>query len=217
MKHLTQLLPLVLLAGCGTVFQAPPTVVFIGDSITYNWSAFDPVAWKQHPEWNNQGLIGQNSLQLRNRFEADVVSQHPDEVHILTGTNDVYPGWVLCGGDPVFDTCGNIIAMVTQARAAGIKVVLATIPPWGCNEALCALAEAADPSVTRYARIDALNAWIRQYGAANGIQVIDYHGVLVSADGETYIPSMTVDGVHPSPSGYDAMMPLTERAIQESR
>jgi lysophospholipase L1-like esterase len=212
MKHLTQLLPLVLLAGCGSVFQAPPTVVFIGDSITYNWSAFDSVAWKQHPEWNNQGLIGQNSLQLRNRFEADVVSQHPDEVHILTGTNDVYPGWVLCGGDPVFDTCSNIIAMVAEARAAGIKVVLATIPPWGVGT----LTTDADPSPARFERIDALNQWILAYGIEQGIPVVDYHSALQAADGENYVPSLTVDGCHPSPAGYDLMTPMAEKAIQNA-
>jgi hypothetical protein len=41
------------------------------------------------------------------RFQADVVSQHPQMVHILTGTNNVYPGWILSGGSAVSDTCDD--------------------------------------------------------------------------------------------------------------
>ena len=132
-------------------------------------------------------------------------------VQILTGTNDVYPGWVLCGGSAIFDTCDNIKAMVAMAQAAGIKPMSATIPPWGPGS----LAESSDPSPARYQRIDQLNQWIRQYGKVNQITVVDYWQALVSPDGETYIPSFTIDGVHPSVAGYDVMTTLVETAIVE--
>jgi lysophospholipase L1-like esterase len=45
------------------------------------------------------------------------------------------------------------------------------------------------------------------------LQVVDYHAVLVAADGERYIPSMTVDGVHPNAAGYAVTAPLVEAAI----
>jgi len=102
--------------------------------------------------------------------------------------------------------------MVGQARSAGIKVVLATIPPWGVG----ALTTEADPSPARFERIDALNQWILAYGMEQGIPVVDYHAALQAADGENYVPSLTVDGCHPSPAGYDLMTPLTERAIQDA-
>lgn len=37
--------------------------------------------------------------------------------------------------------------------------------------------------------------------------------MLVAAGGERYIPSLTVDGVHPGAAGYDVMAPLVEQAI----
>jgi lysophospholipase L1-like esterase len=195
-----------------------PTVVFIGDSITYNWGqTWASPDFAQHPEWDDQGLVGQNSLQLVDRFQADVVSQHPDIVAILTGTNDVYPGWVLCGGSTVFDTCDNIKAMVAMALSSGIKPILSTIPPWNCSDvALCALATEADPSPARYSRINQLNAWIKGYGAEQGIPVVDYWAALVSADVKTYVPDLTLDGVHPSPQGYTLMTPLVQAAINQA-
>jgi lysophospholipase L1-like esterase len=201
------LLAVIGIVGCG---NPSPTVVFIGDSITYNWGqSWASPDFAQHPEWDNRGVVGQNSAQLLGRFHHDVVSRHPRIVHILTGTNDVYPGWVLSGGSPVFDTSANIIAMVAMAKAANIKVIVGTIPPWGPG----ALPERADPSPERYQRINTLNQWIKEYGRSNDLSVIDYHAVLVSENDETYVPALTVDGVHPSAAGYAVMSPLVEDAI----
>jgi lysophospholipase L1-like esterase len=125
-------------------------------------------------------------------------------VHIVAGTNDVYPGWRLS------DTTTHIEEMVKKAKARHIAVVLGTIPPWGPG----ALPERADPSPQRFQRIDQLNQWITQFGAKQGIQVVDYHSLLAAADGESYIPALTVDGVHPSAAGYAVMTPRAEQALQ---
>jgi len=69
-------------------------VVFLGDSITSNCSAsWAGTTFTSHATWINEGIVGENSNQLRARFKADVVTFHPQMVVILTGTNDVYPGW----------------------------------------------------------------------------------------------------------------------------
>jgi lysophospholipase L1-like esterase len=187
-----------------------PKVVLIGDSITYYMGqpSINPL-YAQHPEWNDQGVIGQVSGQLMLRFADDVVSQHPAIAIILTGTNDVYPGWILCGGSEVFDTCDNIKAMVKMAQDAGIVPILATIPPWGPG----ITAEANDPSPARYPRIDDLNQWIQQYAFDNGLAVIDYHSALVDADGEHYKAGLSTDGVHPTTAGYAIMTLLAVDAI----
>lgn len=90
------------------------------------------------------------------------------------GRNDVYPGWTLCGAGGPTGTCHNIMWMVSQAQSKGIRPILATIPPWGCKEALCALAESADSDSGRFERIDTLNQWIKAYGMQQGLVVIDY-------------------------------------------
>jgi lysophospholipase L1-like esterase len=153
------------------------------------------------------------------RFQDDVIDQHPEVVVILAGTNDTYPGWALCGVGPAsgyndhnHDTCHNIDYMVTQAQANDTVPILATIPPWGCTESNCALAVGADGSADRYARISQLNEWIKAYGFSKGLIVLDYHTALTQ-DGNSYVPALTIDGVHPTPAGYALMEPMVEDAI----
>jgi lysophospholipase L1-like esterase len=204
---------IVMNAGCGTT----PTVVFMGDSITYLWGlpSVGGLIFQQHPFWIDVGVSGNTSGQMAARFQQDVIARHPGVVAILAGTNDVYPGWTLCGAVGATDTCHNIISMVSQAQSNGIEPVLATIPPWGCKESVCALAEDVDSDSGRYERIDALNQWIKAYGKQHALVVIDYWLPLVATDKETYVPSMTMDGVHPSAQGYAMMDPLIEDALTQ--
>ena len=222
MKYLPVVL--VLLAGCaGKQASTPPTapaaaapvsqsVVFMGDSITYNWGQpWASADFAQYP-WTDKGIVGNDSGQMVDRFQADVIDLKPGAVAIQAGTNDVYPTWTLCGDGGNWDTCHNIAWMVQAAKLNGIKPILATIPPWGCADPKCQLAVTADNSAARFTRIDQLNGWIKQYAAQQGIPVVDYWSVLVAPDQEHYQVAMTVDGVHPSPAGYTAMTPLIQKA-----
>jgi lysophospholipase L1-like esterase len=200
------LLILLYTSGCGVNFRVRPTVVFVGDSITYNWSqnwAGQQSTFAQN-NWLNVGVIGLTSSQIAAPFDSYVIDLQPQAVHILAGTNDVYPGWQLS------DTANNIQTMVKKAKQHHIAVVIGTIPPWGPG----ALPEKADPSPQRFQRIDQLNQWIIQFAAQQGIQVVDYHSLLAAANGENYVPALTVDGVHPSAAGYAVMTPYTEQALQ---
>jgi lysophospholipase L1-like esterase len=196
----------------------PPSVVFIGDSITAIWGGGqEGPEFAEHPNWIDKGVSGQTSSQVLARFQTDVLDLNPRIVHILVGTNDVYPGWTL---EPYEGTPGNGIdsvadveAMVKMAQANYVHVILATIPPWGCDAANCSLAEAADPTPSRYARIDAWNAWIEEYALSQGIPVVDYHSALLAPDGERYVPELTLDGVHPSAAGFVVMTPMVENVI----
>ena len=198
-------------------------MVFLGDSVTANWSApWAGPTFNSHTTWINEGIVGENSNQLLDRFSFDVIRHHPAILVLLTGTNDVYPGWqgpcITSEVPAVFlnkiNTCENIKAMVAMAQQAGIRPILATIPPWNCPDPKqCALPMRADPTPARYQRIDQLNAWIEQYAAQQGLQVVDYHGVLVGPDGKQYQSSLTVDGIHPNPAGYAVMAPLIDAAI----
>lgn len=178
----------------------------MGDSITANWNASwagQEATFTQN-NWLDVGIVGQTSSEIAARFYADVTALQPKAVHIIAGTNDVYPGWQLS------DTANNLQAMVKSAKAHNIAVVIGTIPPWGPG----ALPAEADPSPQRFQRINQLNQWIAQFAAAQGIQMVDYHALLVGPNGENYIPALTVDGVHPSAAGYAVMTPHTEQAIQ---
>jgi lysophospholipase L1-like esterase len=206
LKRFLILLVLLCTTGCGASFTYQPTVVFVGDSITSgwdtNWSLQAPTFTQNN--WFDVGVVGTTSEEIAAGFDAYVIALEPKAVHILAGTNDVYPGWQLS------ETTGNIESMVQKAKRHHIGVVIGTIPPWGPG----ALPERADPSPQRFQRIVQLNQWIAQYAAAQGIQMVDYHTLLEGPNGENYVPAYTVDGVHPSAAGYAVMTPHTEQALQ---
>jgi lysophospholipase L1-like esterase len=209
LKRIILLLPLLLIQGCGSGIHNE--VVFIGDSVTEVWGA--QAAFREHKNWTNKGISSQTSGAIAARFESDVISRHPDTVHIIAGTNDIYPGWELCGGDQ--NTCEHMRSMVEMAKHNGIKVVIGTIPPWGCyDDSICG-ASVADETAARYDRITQLNTWLKTFAIEEGVTLVDYHAALTNTTGLHYAEGRTSDGVHPSLAGYAAMQPFAESAISQ--
>ncbi len=211
--------------GCGSgIAPLPPLnvpqtndVIFIGDSITANW-AQDP-GFQAHTNWINKGISGQNSFQIALRFGKDVISSYPKTVHILVGTNDVYPGWHSCVapsyGLPVpEDTCSNVLYMVQTAQHYGIKVVIGTIPPWGCADNPYCGQSVADETTSRYNRIVELNNFLEAFALDHAVTIVDYHTLLEDPTDLHYAQGLTQDGVHPSPQGYELMTPAVAAAVK---
>jgi hypothetical protein len=148
----------------------PPKVIFIGD--TGGWA---PI-FAAHPNWINKGTDPLNdpgggyygpsdsiAYSVLQRFQTDVVAQHPDIVHIVCCWSDAYRDrdainflWYSQYNEAMLD-------MIKAAKAANIKVILGTEPE-GTNE------------------VRQENAWIEGYGAANGIPVINYHHLFLERE-----------------------------------
>lgn len=177
----------------------PVSVVFMGDSITDGWIKGDPDFFKEGRI--DRGIGGQTTPQMLVRFREDVIALKPKAVHIMAGTNDIAGN---TGPLRLAWTEQNIASMVELARAHGIRVLLASVPP----------ARAFDwrPGIDPRASIAELNAWLRQYAAAHCLTWVDYHAVLADGDGGLR-RDYTEDGVHPTRAGYEAMQPVLERAL----
>lgn len=122
-------------------------IVMMGDSITQMGGSphgyvtlLDKALKETYPsnpiEVINVGIGGQKAPDMHARFKKDVLDRHPDMVMISVGVNDVWhdfrnPSWT------ARDATGNsgrgikldvhlreLGAMVTEAKAAGIKVVM---------------------------------------------------------------------------------------------
>lgn len=177
----------------------PAGVVFIGDSITEGWLRGDPALFA--PGTLDRGISGQTSPQVLLRFMQDVVALHPRVVHIMVGTNDIAGN---SGPTTAQAWKDNIAAMTALARANHIRVVLGSILPsdhfgW-------------QPALQPAARIAELNAWLREFTAANGLVYADYHAALAGTHGELR-PELGPDGVHPNAAGYAIMRPIAQAAI----
>jgi lysophospholipase L1-like esterase len=177
----------------------PVTVVFMGDSITQGW--FDMMPGFFTPGRQGRGIGGQTTPQMLLRFRQDVIDLKPQVVQIMAGTNDIAGN---TGPMTPEQTKANLMSMAELARAHGIRVILASIPP-------------ADgfpwrPGLDTVPKIAALNAWMKEYAARTGATYADYWNVL--HDGQALRASLTYDGVHPNKAGYVAMAPVAEAAIR---
>ena len=153
----------------------------------------------------NQGLGGNRILHdirgdsgLR-RFDRDVLAA-PGVTHVIVmlGTNDLRNRWA----KPEEEVTGEqMIAglqqMVVRAHTAGIKIIGATLTPFG-NETF--MANAWNPTRERH-RVT-VNEWIRNSGAFDG--VADFDAALRDPEIPTQMRAADDcgDGLHPSDLGY---------------
>ncbi len=183
--------------------KAAPKVVFIGDSITEGWAG-QRSAYFSSNNYAGRGISGQVSGQNLARFRADVVALKPQAVHILIGTNDVAGN----GGPTTLENIeNNIASMADIAQANGIKVVIGTVTP--------ATGFPWRRDLKPGTAIQDLNTRIRAFAARRGFTVADYYPVLATPEG-AFKPTLSGDGVHPNPAGFEVMEGVAQPAIQKA-
>lgn len=178
-------------------------VVFIGDSITEMWAVAEPDLFRDGVI--NRGVSGQTSPQILLRFMADVIALKPRAVHLMCGVNDVAGN---TGPTTADDYRNNILAMLDLARAHGVSVILGSLTPVGDMPWAPQIRNARE-------RVAELNAWLAEVAQTQGLIFVDYFSAL-AADDRGMRADFTRDGVHPGRSGYAAMRPLTEAALQRA-
>jgi lysophospholipase L1-like esterase len=187
-------------ANAADVEKGAVDVVMMGDSITEGWQGGDPAFFRLGIV--NRGIGGQTSQQMLTRFYPDVVRLKPKLVHIMAGTNDIAGN---TGPNELAQYKDNITAMVDIAKANGIRVILGSVPPTNRM--------AWKPEVTPAPWVAQMNAWLRDFAHQRNIQYVDYHTMLVGAEGALN-PQYGSDGVHPDAKGYAVMRPLAQAAIE---
>lgn len=180
--------------------STPPRVVFMGDSITEFWGDKDAAFFTKGKI--DRGISGQTTSQMLLRFRQDVIDLHPQAVHIMAGTNDVAGN---TGPETLEQVEGNLASMAELAKANGIRVILASVPP--------AARFPWRPGMQTVPTIQALNRWIKDYAARNGFTYVDYYGAMATPEGGMKA-GLAEDGVHPTPEGYKVMEPLAEAAMR---
>ena len=177
-------------------------VVFMGDSITEEWSKLYPYYFEKR-SYINRGIGGQTTPQMLIRFKQDVVDLKPSVVVILAGTNDIAGN---TGPSNVKMITDNIFSMATIAESHGIKVVLSSILPvykyeWS--------PEIIDPPST----IDAVNEKLKKHAEVNEFEYLDYFTEMVD-DKKGLKQELTTDGVHLNEKGYILMSSIAERKLK---
>jgi lysophospholipase L1-like esterase len=182
----------------GLQANAGERVVFIGDSIVEQW----PLA-EANERYVNRGISSQNTSQVLARFRTDALDLHPRAIVVLAGSNDLAAGNTL----PDEVTKGNYQSIAELARLHGVKLVFVSVPPtrpdsegrlWRPND-----------------RIVALNGWLRDFAAQQGIEYADCYSVLAASDGQLR-REFSDDGLHPNASGFGAMTPVVQAALDRA-
>jgi lysophospholipase L1-like esterase len=156
----------------------------------------------QSPTVLNRGCPGESVAaptgDTRTRFDAIVGTGQYDVVLIMEGSNDLYtPMWT----DPVTQAANAIRFLVTDAKASGVRPLLATIPPM-------------NPAGRRgngAMLVPALNDRIYQVGAAENLAIVDVYAAFngnLSLIGD--------DGLHPTAAGYQVIAKAFADAIKSS-
>ena len=179
-------------AQANDTLTTPPSVVFIGNSITDAWARKRPGFFTDR-NMAGRGISGQTSSHMLVRFRADVVRLKPKAVVILAGINDIA---LNNGRISLENIAGNIESMCEVAKAAGIKPIICSVLPsskirWR-------------PQVKPADDIAMLNKMLKSYAKANKIDYVDYYSAMADANGGLDA-KYTDDGVHPTAPGYEVM------------
>jgi lysophospholipase L1-like esterase len=188
---------------------APPAageerVVFMGDSITDGWG-------KKYGQffpgklYINRGISGQTTPQMLIRFRPDVIALKPKVVVILAGTNDIAGNTGPSMLEMIED---NLTSMVELAQKNSIQVVLSSVMP------VCDYIQNQTKRRPNETIIE-LNKWIQQYASTHNAVYLDYYTPMLDDKG-VFKQELTYDGLHPNSAGYDVMMPLAQKAIDQA-
>ncbi len=178
-----------------------PDVVFIGNSITEQWSYYRP-GFISTNNYLNRGIGGQTTPQMLLRFRSDVVELNPQVVVIAGGINDIAEN---TGRYNIDYTINNIASMADIAEVNGIKVILVSVLPattisW--NHEIVDVSE----------KIIDLNNEIKALARKKGYVYTDLYSILVSDDNKLN-PIYSVDGVHINADAYKVMEPIIKNQI----
>ena len=179
-------------------------VVFMGNSITENWSTFRP-GFFQNNSFLNRGISGQTTPQMLIRFKPDVVNLKPKSVVILAGINDIAGN---TGPISIESSAENIISMSEIALANNIKVfICSTLPasdfPWS-------------PGLDPAPKVIKLNKILKDYCNKNNLTYVDYYSFMSNKNGGLKVPEYTSsqDLVHPNKAGYNVMEKIILKALK---
>jgi lysophospholipase L1-like esterase len=147
-----------------------------------------------------EGFGGLTAADDRDR-EREVLDQwRPDALLLLEGTNDLSVSPDTRGINSAAD---GLQRMVRDAKARGVRVFLATLPPMNSH------AEKAKPRLATEQAVPLLNERIRGIAAAENVTLVDLFAAVP-------VTELGNDGLHPTATGYGLMADEWLKAIIET-
>ena len=197
----------------GSVTKENP-VVIIGASYAKSWDIKRIGGLKVV----NAGIDGQQSFELLERFQHDVVDRKPRMVVIWGYINDIHRNPKNEVAATIQRAKESFVRMVELAQENGITPVLVTEvtirPPEGWTETIMGWIgtlrgkSSYQDYVNQHVR--QLNAWLRSYAESEGLQLLDFEPLLADAEGRRQASFATPDGSHINSAAYERLTSYTE-------
>jgi lysophospholipase L1-like esterase len=147
-----------------------------------------------------EGFGGLKAADDKDR-EREVLDQwRPDALLLLEGTNDLSVSPDTRG---INSAAEALQRMVRDAKAKGVRVFLATLPPMNSH------APKPKPSLATEQAVPLLNDRIRGIAAAENVTLVDLYAVVP-------VTELGSDGLHPTETGYGLMADEWLKAIIET-
>lgn len=197
---------------------SPRSLVILGASYAQGWGT---PALPGYDRVINRGVGGEETGDMLKRFATDVVAAKPDAVLIWGHVNNISRS----APDKLDATKSaaraHYAAMLQQARAAGIEVILATEVPWTEPDGFLDLIRGWIGSLRgkqSYAarvsgQVHELNEYLRELASREGCRLLDFEGVFANENGTRKVEYAADDGSHISEAGYQALTAYARREL----
>jgi lysophospholipase L1-like esterase len=201
----------------------PAPLVILGASYAGGWDVSDlagmPIV--------NRGISGQQSGEMLDRFETDVIAARPTAVILWGFINDIFRTSRDGVEGTLARTRSNFSEMVALSKRHGIEPIIATevtirqretwLEPIRSLLGSIRGKESYQDWVNRHVR--STNDWLRELAEREGVLLLDLEPVLADAAGRRLEAFATSDGSHITPAGYRAITdyarPILERYYRQ--
>ena len=156
----------------------------------------------------NDGIPGENSSGLRQRFGHELGQRHPNYVVIYTGMNDAANDKKLTT-EQQFEA--NLNFMLNQALSAEVRVVLIALQPIDERRVLQRHEAITYSGRLPSRRIEDLNTVLERLSRQRGIPLVRFDHVLRAAGGPN--EQLSVDGIHLYAMGYGLLAQAVRGAL----
>jgi len=188
-------------------------VVLIGASYAQSWD----IERIGELEVVNVGIDGQQSFELLERFQRDVIDRKPRMVVIWGYINDIHRNPKTEIAATMQRAKDSFVQMAELAQENGITPVLVTEvtirPKDGWTETVMGWIgtlrgkSSYQDFVNQHVR--ELNVWLRSYAERKGLQLLDFEPLLADTDGQRREGLATADGSHINRAGYERLTSYT--------
>jgi lysophospholipase L1-like esterase len=191
-------------------------VVLIGASYAKDWK----ISTIQGRTVVNKGSGGEQTNEMRGRFEKDVIEEEPAAVIIWGFINNLFRSKDADLTAAMEKARSDIMAMVDRAEGRDIQVILATevtiTSASGLKERVLATVgrwigkESYQDLINQHVR--EVNAWMRAFAEDKNLVMLDFERVLSDDSGRRARAYAADDGSHISEAGYAALTEYVKTA-----